>query len=288
MEFSLILATKNRVKEVERFFQSLATQDYQQFELILVDQNLDDRLKELVNTYSQKFPILHLKQAVAGVSRGRNLGRTYIKGDLIAFPDDDSVYPANVLSQVVQFFQNQPNWDGVIGRVYDLETDQNAFTYCGDEHSGAVNLERAFRIGITHGMFYRSSMVNDIIFDETMGPGAGTPWGCGEDVDYLFRCIQGGYKIYYNADLIVRHPNPYNIYNFRQLIRREYSYGRGNGYLMGNYFSSAFVRTEIFQNVPYVFTTLFRGQFHYCAYITATILGLSLGYWDSLTQKREM
>ncbi|MCG5058945.1 MAG: glycosyltransferase family 2 protein [Limnoraphis sp. WC205] len=287
-QFSLILATKNRVREVERFLQSLAAQTYKNFELVLVDQNADNRLVELVNIYGQKFPILHLKQAKSGVSRGRNLGRLYVKGDFVAFPDDDSVYPPDVLSQVVEFFQQNSTWDGVIGRVYDLEADQNAFLYCGDEHSGSVDLERAFRIGITHGMFYRASMVKEIVFDETMGPGAGTSWGCGDDVDYLFQCIQVGYKIYYNATIIVRHPNPFNIYNFRQLVRREYHYGRGNGYLIGHYFPPSFVRTEILQNVPYVFVTLFKGQFNYCAYIIATVLGMSLGYWDSLIRRREI
>ena len=42
MRFSLIVPTLNRVKELERLFQSLASQDYPNFEVILVDQNLDN------------------------------------------------------------------------------------------------------------------------------------------------------------------------------------------------------------------------------------------------------
>jgi len=284
MQISLVLSTKNRVKEVGDFLKSLASQIYQNFELILVDQNLDNCLEELVKIYSKKFPILHLKQSQSGVSRGRNLGRLYIKGCLVAFPDDDSIYPPEILTQVVDFFHNQPNYDGVIGRVYELEEDQNAFLYCGDDHSGLVDLERALSIGITHAMFYRSSMVKTIMFDETMGPGAGTSWGCGDDIDYLFRCINADLKIYYNPQLIVRHPNPFKIYNFPQLLKREYHYGRGNGYLMSNYFSRNFVINKILQDIPYIFITLFQGQWKYCAYIMATIWGMSLGYWDSFNK----
>ena len=66
MMFSLVLATKNRVNEVERFLRSLTTQTHENFELVLVDQNPDDRLLELVKSYGQKFPIIHLKQSQSG------------------------------------------------------------------------------------------------------------------------------------------------------------------------------------------------------------------------------
>jgi len=42
--FSLICATLNREKELETLLESLAAQTYKRFELIIVDQNKDDRL----------------------------------------------------------------------------------------------------------------------------------------------------------------------------------------------------------------------------------------------------
>lgn len=285
MQFSLILATKNRVTEVERFLRSLTTQSYTDFEVIIVDQNRDDRLVELIEFYSHKFPILHLKQLEPGLSRARNRGRSHIKGDLVAFPDDDCLYPPDLLAQVVHYFRNSQA-EGVIARAFDIDEDKNAFLYCGDDNSGVVDLERAFRLGITFLMFFHAHIVKEIAFDENIGPGSGTPWGCGEDMDYLFRCIRAVYNIYYNAKLIVRHPNPYKIYNFRQLVWREYSYGRGNGYLMGNNFSSSFVTAEILPNFPYVITYLFQGRFDYSAYVAASIIGMCLGYWDSVRQRK--
>ena len=44
MKFSLIVATKNRVSEIERFLSSLINQNYQNFEVIIVDQNPNDCL----------------------------------------------------------------------------------------------------------------------------------------------------------------------------------------------------------------------------------------------------
>ena len=287
MQFSLILATKNRVTEVERFLRSLTAQSYTDFEVIIVDQNRDDRLVELVKSYGQKFTILHLKQLEPGLSRARNRGRLHIKGDLVAFPDDDCLYPPELLTEIVRYFKDSQT-EGVIARAFDIDEDKNAFLYCGDDNSGLVDLERAFRIGITFVMFFYAHVVKEVAFDETLGPGSGTPWGCGEDNDYLLRCVRAGYNIYYNANLIVRHPNPFKIYNFRQLVWREYSYGRGNGYLMGNNFPSSFVRAEILPNFPYIITYMFKGRFDYSAYVTVAIIGMSLGYWDSIRQRKRI
>ena len=37
-------------------------------------------------------------------------------------------------------------------------------------------------------------------FDETLGPGAGTPWGSGEDTDYHLRILKAGFDLYSNRD----------------------------------------------------------------------------------------
>jgi glycosyltransferase involved in cell wall biosynthesis len=88
MKVSLILATVNRVNELEIFLKSLSNQTYQKFELILVDQNMDARLNEIVNKYRSTCKIKHI-QAERGLSKARNVGFHHITGDIVAFPDDD-------------------------------------------------------------------------------------------------------------------------------------------------------------------------------------------------------
>ena len=135
MKFSLVVATKNRVHEVDRFLRSLTTQVTTQvgenqdvtFEVILVDQNPDDRLSLVVHRYSPLFPLIHLKQETPGTSRARNRGIGLATGDIIAFPDDDCVYPAGFLIQVTDFFEAEPSWEGLAVRVRELAGDRDAF-----------------------------------------------------------------------------------------------------------------------------------------------------------------
>src|ERR1700754_3487501 len=85
--FSLIVCTVDRSDQLERLFASLKVQRYTDFEVILVDQNLDDRLAGLVEGYSPSFTIRHIRSE-RGISRARNNGMAIATGSYICFPDD--------------------------------------------------------------------------------------------------------------------------------------------------------------------------------------------------------
>lgn len=283
MKFSLIVPTIHRVHETERLFRSLVVQNYDNFEVIVVDQNPDDRLVELVDFYCQYFPILHLREPKRGQSRARNIGFSQVEGDIVAFPDDDCLYPDELLTQVAHFFDNNPQWDGVIGRVYDLESDQNAFEPCGDDCSQTVDYAKGYKIAVSCAMFFRAPVAEKIRFDERLGPGAGTPWGCGDETDFLFQCLDMGYQFYYDANLIVRHPNPLKNHTFREQIRREYGYGLGKGYFLATHrLPQSLLRAE--RKAPYwdAISAMSKRNLRRASYFLVNGIGTSRGYRDGL------
>ena len=98
MKFSLVLATVDRSDELERFMFHLNQQICRDFELIVVDQNQDNRVELILAPYFDKFPILHIKSNELGASKGRNMGFKYVSGEIIGFPDDDCWYASDLLT----------------------------------------------------------------------------------------------------------------------------------------------------------------------------------------------
>ena len=86
--FSLIVCTVGRSQDIlEQLLISLTIQKYSDFEIILVDQNLDDRLISLVEKYSNSLNIVHYRSIIKGLSANRNIGIKIAKGNIICFPD---------------------------------------------------------------------------------------------------------------------------------------------------------------------------------------------------------
>ncbi len=281
IEFSLVLPTLNRVQELESFFESLLLQNYNKFEVIVVDQNTDDRLVDLIQSYQKHFPILHLRESKRGLSRARNKALQYIQGDLVAFPDDDCIYSNGLLRNVAQFFDQNPQRQGLITRIFDLEEDENAFKNCGDDQAAEVDYWKAYRVAVSCGIFIRANVVDTLRFDEKLGVGAETIWQTGDETDFVFRAIKKGYKFYYSVDLIVRHPNPLKKVAFRKLIKRAYPYGIGHGYFLAthDFLSSKMLKAELNDELSQVFPKLFKGDWRMACYSLVKGIGTYRGYW---------
>jgi glycosyltransferase involved in cell wall biosynthesis len=227
LSFSLILGTIGRTREVECLLSSLEAQTYRDYELIVVDQNPDDRLVQILAPYKGEFPILHLKSE-PGLSRAFNLGLEHASGDLVTFPGDDCQYPSDLLDRVAQFFSHHPETDGLTGRSIDEHGDDTNGTF--DTQAGTVDRFNVWNRSTAYTFFLRSDSLHGARFDEDMGPGAGTIWGAGNDHDFLLQLLTKGASLYYDPELIVLHPDPASQYDDdEQLIRRAYTYDCGAG-----------------------------------------------------------
>ena len=144
MKISLIVATKGRVEEIARLVQSLIQQGSANLELIVVDQNEDDRLESILKEPTLPFPIIHLWSEV-GLSRARNAGIACATGEIIAFPDDDCWYPAGLLMRVVSELQSQLSVDGLTGRSEDGEGRPSGGSF--SRRKGRVDIKNVWTKG---------------------------------------------------------------------------------------------------------------------------------------------
>jgi glycosyltransferase involved in cell wall biosynthesis len=223
VKFSLILATVGRVQELEEFLNSLTKQRDIDLELVIVDQNSDDRLVPILANYQSLFPILRLRSE-KGLSKARNVGLKQVTGNIIAFPDDDCEYPIGILDYVREKFEQDHHLDGLTGRTvtHTGETSVGKF----DLVVGRVDKRNVWLRGVSITVFLNSKIASGIFFDETLG--AGAKWGSGEETDFLLQALSKGANIIYDPNLKIIHPPPPTIYT-PQLVQKEYTYGLGMG-----------------------------------------------------------
>ena len=227
LRVSLLLATVARTGEVQRFLESLTPlPGGGGVEIIVIDQNGDDRLTALLDRFRDDFEIRHIRSP-RGLSRARNAGLALARGEIIAFPDDDCWFREGLLAEVCATFDRHPDWDGMTGRSVTGEGYVSGGRF--DRHPGRVTLASVWTRGISYTIFLRRKVIEAVgPFDETLGLGAGTPFGSGEESDYLIRAIQAGQQIYYRPDLVVCHPDVTPRYD-GSAFRRARSYGTGMG-----------------------------------------------------------
>lgn len=224
---SLIVATVGRCEELERFLSAVARQSYRHFEVIIVDQNPDDRLDSIVARYRDGMTVVHVRCS-KGVSKARNMGLRHSRGEIIAFPDDDCWYSLSLLTSIVSGFEDHPVWDGMTGRIVN-ETGALSGDARFDSDPGYLTLANVWRRTCAATLFLKQETVAAIgYFDEELGPGAGTPWGGAEDIDYPARAIKAGRKIYYDPEIRVFHPD-LSVDAQADGLRRAYTYGAGIG-----------------------------------------------------------
>ncbi|SOE96040.1 Glycosyl transferase family 2 [Burkholderia sp. D7] len=224
MKFSLIMATLGRSSEVERLFRSLAEQTYRNFELIVVDQNNDDRVTQVIERFKDQFQIVYCRSE-KGLSRARNVGLQAVSGDIVAFPDDDCWYPPQVLEFVADKFGSEAELAGVTGCSVDGDNKPSQGRWSTTPL--IVNRYNIWTCATSYTIFLRTESVRAVGgFDEQLGVGSGSRWGAGEEVNFLLGVLNAGYKVRYEPALRVCHPEPITTYD-------EKAYARGRLYNRG-------------------------------------------------------
>ena len=199
---SLVVCTLGRKEPLGRLLASLAQQTYRTFGIIVVDQNPEGYLDPVFDEHPD-LPIIRARSE-KGLSRGRNAGLKQANGDIIGFPDDDCWYDPDVLQTVASFFAACPEIDLLSGRTFDAEGNDSVNRYWPE--SVPITRLNVFGTGNSNTIFIRRGALEGVSgFDETLGVGANTPFQAGEESDLLLRCLDRGYRGFYDRDFVVRH-----------------------------------------------------------------------------------
>jgi glycosyltransferase involved in cell wall biosynthesis len=198
--FDLVVATVGRGEELGRLFDSLEAQEYPALRVLVVDQNDDERVA--AHLERRDVELVHLRSP-RGLSRARNVALEHLAADIVAFPDDDCVYPPGLLRRIGERFAEKDTLDGLTGRAADA-TGRSAASWKAD--AATLTDDDLWNRAISFTIFLHRSVVEQVgPFDERLGLGSTEPWGSGEEIDYLVRAIRGGARIEYDPAIVVQH-----------------------------------------------------------------------------------
>lgn len=105
---SVVIPTYNRVLYLKEALDSVLTQTYQDFEIIVVDDNSTDNTKDLIDTYIALYKDIRIKYFfINGCRQGaaRNKGIVNSNGEFIAFLDSDDMWLPNHLECCMEVFE---------------------------------------------------------------------------------------------------------------------------------------------------------------------------------------
>lgn len=247
-KFSLIMATLGRYYEVDKIIESLSKQTYKNFELIIVDQNRKGFLKKIIEKYDEKIEIIYINTKEKGLSKARNLGLKYIKGDYVGFPDDDCIYiDIKTLEKIKNIFENK-NIDILTATINHGEKKEKGNKFVN------INKFNVWLKGISYTMFFKRDVINQVgFFDEMLGVGSGTQYGSGEETDYLIRALEKNFILCNTNEVLIYHPK--ENFNKKNLYKKAYSYSKGRMFVLKKHnYSMWFIRI----NQIYPLLKLFR------------------------------
>ncbi len=104
--FSIIIPTYNRCHLLWRAINSVLSQTYPFFELLIIDDCSTDKTKELIEIYTDPRLKYFKLQKNQGVSHARNYALKKAQGKYIAYLDSDNEWHKDFLESYLNAFKN--------------------------------------------------------------------------------------------------------------------------------------------------------------------------------------
>ncbi len=244
--FSLVVPTINRSIELQSLLDSLKLQTYKDFEVIIIDQNKDNRVHRIIEPYRKSLNIIYFRSFDKGLSINRNIGIKLAKGQIISFPDDDCTYEYDTLEKVHSFFLNFPEFQIYSCAVKDKKQNKRFPMAKKDSMLKPYNY---FDKSISIGIFISLKKKSDVVFDNQMG--VGSFFGSGEESDLLSSLLNLGYRGKYFANEYVYHEFP----SQNPSKTRYLQYGKGYGALMKK---EIILRKKYYFIIPFIVQIIAR------------------------------
>ncbi|MFH9816713.1 glycosyltransferase [Streptomyces sp. NPDC017230] len=238
---SVVVATRERADQLARALDSLLAQDHPDFEIVVVDNApVTGETRELVERkYGER--VRYVCEPVPGLAIAHNRGLAAVRGEVIAFTDDDVVADPRWLTELTAPFATDPRLGCATGLILPARLRTPAQVLL-ESHGGFAKgfTPRTYdpteppadeplfpftagRFGSGANMAFRTSALRAAGgFDPATG--AGTPARGGDDLYGFVRVLAQGQRLRYTPHALVWH---HHRETWRDLETQAYGYGAG-------------------------------------------------------------
>ncbi len=198
---SYIILTRNRKEDLRENLNFLAKQQYEQVEIVVVDNASDDGTPRMIKT---EFPQVVLVEMGynSGVTKGRNAGIRRAEGEILIFVDDDAVLrDPQASKKIVRFFEDNSRLGALALREKNYYAPDEPIQWHFPGKSVADYAEKPFLTcyfpGAGHALrkeaLEQTGLYPDYYFYST------------EELDLSYRLLDAGFSISYAPEISVFH-----------------------------------------------------------------------------------
>ena len=156
-KISIVMPSYNQVEFIERSILSVLNQDYQNFELIIVDGDSNNGTFEIIKKY-QDHITFWVSEKDQGQSDALNKGFKLCTGEIYGWLNSDDVYLPDAFKLVMKAAKKNPNKKIIFGDFLSIDRNDDVRDY---NHAFDFNLNQFKYEGFhlnAQSMFWRASV----------------------------------------------------------------------------------------------------------------------------------
>jgi glycosyltransferase involved in cell wall biosynthesis len=241
MKFSIIIPTYNEAADIRNTLKEIVSQDWKDFETIVVDDSTDET--PLIVSEFSSFGVRLIRPSVRkGRCEARNIGMKAASGDILVILNADVLLPAHFLRDISKYYEQGYDSVSVMNSISNVEMIYARYIEAKRQLRIEQNVYNSWAQSLG-GVFWTEgfSVRREMAFKTRLFPsGFSVPIEAGEDARFAADLREAGCKGYFAADIVVPHVSPGTLSEFWSV-----RIGRGAGTPQIRYFLDAWPHWKI-------------------------------------------
>ena len=172
-KFSLILATKNSINNLKKTLRSIKSQNYKNYELIVIDGKSNDGTEEYLKNEKKNMNLIYKSEPDEGMLQAYDKGWNLASGDIVStIATDERLFDDNVLKNINDQFNLHKNKFFLVGNTGFMNQEEEIIEISKPFGGNIDNMKFDLISHLScetvlpmHSTFFKKDRIKDIKFD---------------------------------------------------------------------------------------------------------------------------